>query len=142
MLPIEITTGSSKQKNVKFFWRVGGSIDVTKTFLMWDFYDDFKKMYEGESIKPYLDKQDSTDKEIQRYSINKQFLYQENDMEISYNQLKDKLLTKQTQEMNGKGVWYFEGDSKNSPQKVTNFEVNFEYVTERKKIFLVVAMTD
>ncbi len=27
-------------------------------------------------------------------------------------------------------------------QKVTNFAVNFEYTSERKKIFLVVALTD
>jgi hypothetical protein len=29
------------KKTVNFYWRVGGSILVDKTFLMWDFYDDF-----------------------------------------------------------------------------------------------------
>lgn len=66
----------------------------------------------------------------------------QNNLDISFKDLKDRLLPRQTQEMNGKGVWYFEGVGRNYPQKVTNFEVNFEYVSDRKKVFLVVAMTD
>jgi len=62
ILPIEVT--NKKNKNVKFFWRVGGTIDVNKTFLMWNFYDEFKKMYDSESIKPYLNQMSEKDSQI------------------------------------------------------------------------------
>lgn len=53
-----------------------------------------------------------------------------------------------TEDMVGKGVWYFDEQDEESSaqqsmlQKVTNFAVNFEYTSERKKVFIVVALTD
>lgn len=47
-----------------------------------------------------------------------------------------------TEDMNGKGVWFFQEEEEGQEQKVTNFAVNFEYTSERKKVFLVVALSD
>lgn len=53
-----------------------------------------------------------------------------------------------TEDMQGKGVWFFEDQEEESAaqqsmlQKVTNFAVKFEYTSERKKIFVVVALAD
>lgn len=41
-----------EDKLVNFFWRVGGSVVVDQTFLMWDFYDDFLEKVKKEKLSP------------------------------------------------------------------------------------------
>lgn len=41
-----------ENKMVNFYWRVGGSVLVDKTFLMWDFYDDFQEKIKKAKISP------------------------------------------------------------------------------------------
>ena len=39
-------------KIVDFYWRVGGSVVVDQTYLIWDFYDEFMEKMKKMKISP------------------------------------------------------------------------------------------